>query len=106
MKADPTITIIGSGKMLEPMMLRGEERRKFVDNLGPAYGNEIDWTGGMMKHSFGTFQGMAQHWYEGAGRHFDIQKAKSLPASTPTGEAAVAGRAHKQRDGHLRAHDT
>jgi len=90
LKADPSIVLIGSGKMLEPMMLRGEERVKYVDNLGPAYGNEIDWTGGMMAHSFGTFQGMAQHWYEGAGRHFDIQKAKTLPASTPTGEAAVA----------------
>jgi alpha-N-arabinofuranosidase len=90
LKADPSIVIIGSGKMLEPMMLRGEERVKYVDNLGPAYGDDIDWTGGMMKHSFGTFQGMAQHWYEGAGRHFDIQKAKSLPASTPTGEAAIA----------------
>ena len=90
LKADPSIVLIGSGKMLEPMMLRGEERVKYVDNLGPAYGNDIDWTGGMMKHSFGTFQGIAQHWYEGAGRHFDIQKAKSLPASTPTGEAAIA----------------
>jgi alpha-L-arabinofuranosidase len=90
LKVDPSMVLIGSGKMLEPMMLRGEERVKYVDNLGPAYGNSIDWTGGMLAHSFGTFQGMVQHWYEGAGRHFDIQKAKSLPASTPTGEAAVA----------------
>ena len=90
LKADPTITIIGSGKMLEPMMLRGEERRKYVDNLTGAYGNEIDWTGGMMMHSFGTFQGMAQHWYEGPGRHFDIQKAKALPADAQTGGTAVA----------------
>ena len=90
MKADPTITIIGSGKMLEPMMLRGEERVKYVDNLAGAYGDEIDWTGGMMKSSFGTFQGMAQHWYEGPGRHFDIQKAKALPADAQTGGTAVA----------------
>ena len=90
LKVDPSIVLIGSGKMLEPMMLRGEERVKYVDNLGPAYGNDIDWTGGMLKDSFGTFQGMVQHWYEGPGRHFDIQKAKALPASTPTGEAAVA----------------
>ncbi len=90
LKADPSIVLIGSGKMLEPMMLRGEERVKYVDNLGPAYGDDIDWTGGMMAHSFGTFQGMAQHWYEGAGRHFDIQKAKALPANAVTGQAAVA----------------
>jgi alpha-N-arabinofuranosidase len=90
LKADPSIVLIGSGKMLEPMMLRGEERAKYVDNLEGAYGDEIDWTGGMMKHSLGTFQGMAQHWYEGPGRHFDIQKAKALPATATTGEAAVA----------------
>jgi alpha-N-arabinofuranosidase len=90
LKVDPSIVLIGSGKMLEPMMLRGEERAKYVDNLSGAYLNSIDWTGGMMAHSFGTFQGMAQHWYEGAGRHFDIQKAKALPITAVTGEAAVA----------------
>ena len=90
LKADPSIVLIGSGKMLEPMMLRGEERQKYVDNLSGAYLDDIDWTGNMMKYSFGTFQGMAQHWYEGPGRHFDIQKAKSLPANVVTGEAAVA----------------
>jgi Alpha-L-arabinofuranosidase len=90
LKVDPSMILIGSGKMLEPMMLRGEERAKYVDNLSGAYLNSIDWTGGMMAHSFGTFQGMAQHWYEGAGRHFDIQKAKALPVNVVTGEAAVA----------------
>ena len=90
LKVDPSIVLIGSGKMLEPMMLRGEERVKYVDNLAGAYGDEIDWTGGMLAHSYGTFQGIAQHWYEGAGRHFDIQKAKSLPASVVTGQEAIA----------------
>ena len=90
LKVDPSIILIGSGKMLEPMMLRGEERVKYVDNLAGAYGDEIDWTGGMLAHSYGTFQGMVQHWYEGPGRHFDIQKAKALPASAVTGQAAIA----------------
>lgn len=90
LKVDPSITLIGSGRMLEPMMLRGEERAKYVDNMGPAYGNDLDWTTGMLAHSFGTFQGIAQHWYAGAGRHYDIQKAKALPVSAVTGEEAVA----------------
>ena len=34
-KADPTITLIGSAKMLEPMSLKGEDRAKYVDNLDP-----------------------------------------------------------------------
>jgi len=90
LKADPSITLIASGKMLEPMALKGEDRKKYVDDLGPLFGTDIDWTGGLLKHSWGTFQGIAQHWYEGAGRHFDIQKAKALPATATTGEAAIA----------------
>ena len=90
LKADPSIVLIASGKMLEPMSLRGEQRAKYVDDLTPLFGTDIDWTGGLLKHSWGTFQGMAQHWYEGAGRHFDIQKAKALPANAATGGQAVA----------------
>ena len=90
LKADPSIVLIASGKMLEPMALRGEDRAKYVDNLTPLFGTDIDWTGGLLAHSWGTFQGMAQHWYEGPGRHFDIQKAKALPANAASAPAAVA----------------
>ena len=31
-KADPTITLIGSAKMMEPMWLKGTDRAKYVDN--------------------------------------------------------------------------
>jgi alpha-N-arabinofuranosidase len=88
-KADPTITLIGSGKMMEPMWLKGANRAKYVDNLEPMYGSDTDWTGGLLAKSWGTFDGIAQHWYEGPGRHFDLTKAKALPPDAPASDAYV-----------------
>jgi alpha-N-arabinofuranosidase len=88
-QADPTITLIGSAKMLEPMWLKGEDRAEYVDNLDPMFGTDIDWTGGLLAKSWGTFDGIAQHWYEGAGRHFDVNKAKALAPDAPADGAYV-----------------
>jgi len=88
-KADPSITLIGSAKMLEPTWLKGADRAKYVDNLGPEFGSDIDWTGGLLAKSWGTFDGIAQHWYEAAGRHFDVNKAKALPPEAPNDGAYV-----------------
>jgi alpha-L-arabinofuranosidase len=88
-KADPTITLIGSGKMMEPMWLKGADRAKYVDNLEPMFGSDSDWTGGLLEKSWGTFDGIAQHWYEGPGRHFDLAKAKTLPPQAPSTDAYV-----------------
>lgn len=86
---DPTITLIGSAKMMEPMWLKGEDRAKYVDNLDPMFGSDTDWTGGLLAKSWGTFDGIAQHWYEGAGRHYDVNKAKALPPDAPNDGAYV-----------------
>ena len=88
-KVDPTITLIGSAKMMEPMWLKGEDRAKYVDNLGPMFGSDTDWTGGLLAKSWGTFDGIAQHWYEGPGRHFDLTKAKALAPDAPEAGAQV-----------------
>ncbi|MGC9197866.1 MAG: alpha-N-arabinofuranosidase [Acidobacteriaceae bacterium] len=88
-EADPSITLIASAKMLEPMFLTGEDRAKYADNIAPLFGSDVDWTGGILKDCWGTFSGIAQHWYEGAGTHFDVQKAKSLPLDAPTSAAEV-----------------
>ena len=87
--ADPSITLIGSAKMLEPMSLKGDMRTKYVDNLQGAFGSDIDWTGGLLAHSWGTFDGIAEHWYESAGRHFDVERAKALPPDAPADGAYV-----------------
>ena len=88
-KADPTITLIGSAKMMEPMWLKGADRAKYVDNIEPMFGSDTDWTGGLLEKCWGTFDGIAQHWYEGPGRHFDLAKAKALPVDAPDSAADV-----------------
>lgn len=88
-KVDPSITIIASAKMLEPVALKGENRSKYVDNMQPVYGTDVDWTGGILKNCWGTFDGIAEHWYESPGRHFDVEKAKSLPQDAPSDGAWV-----------------
>ena len=88
-KVDPSVTLIGSAKMLEPMFLKGENRAKYAENIQPLYGSEVDWTGGLLAHSWGTFDGIAEHWYEFPGRHFDVERAKSLAPDAPEDDAYV-----------------
>ena len=83
-EVDPSITLLASGNMLEAMDLTGEMRAKDVDNLKALEGTPQDWTGGLLEHSWGNFAGITQHWYARSGRHFDLQKAKSLPPDAPT----------------------
>ncbi len=82
--ADPTITLIASGNMPEDMDLKGEYRAKDIGNPKALEGSPIDWTGGLLKDSWGNFSGITQHWYAQGGRHFDMEKAKTLPPDAPT----------------------
>ncbi len=86
---DPSIVLIASGRMLQDDGLRGEERAKYEGNLGPLYGTDVDWTGNFLKHCFGNFDGIAEHWYAQPGRRFDIEKAKKLPPDASNEEAYV-----------------
>lgn len=83
-KADPSITLLASGNMPEDMDLRGEMRSKFIGDPKAIEGTPEDWTGGLLEHSWGNFDGITQHWYAQPGRHFDMQKAKALPEDAPT----------------------
>jgi alpha-N-arabinofuranosidase len=75
--------------MLEDMFLKGEMRAKYAGNLQPLYGSEVDWTGGLLEHCWGNFDGIAEHWYEQPGRHFDVERARSLPPDAPSDGAWV-----------------
>ncbi len=88
-KVDPSITLIASAKMLDDMFLTGETRVEYTGNLRPLFGSEYDWTGGILAHSWGYFDGIAQHWYGRGGRHYDLALAKTLPPSAPTDDAYV-----------------
>jgi alpha-L-arabinofuranosidase len=83
-KVDPSITLLASGNMPEAMDLTGEMRAKDVDNVKAVEGTPVDWTGGLLEHSWGNFDGITQHWYARSGRHFDVEKAKKLPPDAPT----------------------
>ncbi len=88
-KVDPSITLLASGSMLEDMDLRGEARAKHEGDLQALYGTEADWTGGLLAHSWGNFDGITQHWYAQPGRRFDPERAKSLPPDASNDEAYV-----------------
>ncbi|MGH9343666.1 MAG: alpha-N-arabinofuranosidase [Terriglobia bacterium] len=88
-QVDPSITLIASGKMLVDMFLTGETRVEYAGNLGPLFGSDNDWTGGLLAHCWGNFDGIAEHWYAQGGRHFDLALAKTLPPSAPTDDAYV-----------------
>ena len=84
---DSTITLIASGLMLEDWFLPADKRAKYTGNLGPLFGSDIDWTGGFLKSCWGNFDGIAQHWYAQPGRHYDLDRARSLPPDAPNDDS-------------------
>ena len=76
-KADPSITLLASGNMPEAMDLTGEMRAKDVDNMKAVEGTPEDWTGGLLEHSWGNFDGITQHWYARSGQRFDWRRRSS-----------------------------
>jgi alpha-N-arabinofuranosidase len=83
-KVDPSITLLASGNMPEDMDLTGEMRAKDIGNPKALEGTPVDWTGGLLEHNWGNFDGITQHWYAQSGRHFDLEKARALPLDAPT----------------------
>ena len=90
-QVDPSITLLASGSMLEDMSIHGEARAKHEGDLPALYGSEQDWTGGLLAHCWGNFDGITEHWYAQPGRHFDLERAKALPpdASNEAGYVKV-----------------
>ncbi len=88
-RVDPKIVLIASGRMLEDGSVPGELRAKYIGNLGPLYGTDADWTGSFLKRCWGNFDGIAEHWYASPGTHFDLEKARSLPADQSSDHANV-----------------
>ena len=54
-KADPSIILLASGNMPEPMDLTGEMRAKDVDHMKAVEGTPEDWTGGESSTAGGIF---------------------------------------------------
>ncbi len=88
-KADPSITLLASGAMPDEMTVTGQTRALHLKDVQAQYGSDGDFTGGLLAHSFGNFDGLTEHWYARAGKRFDYAVAKSLPLDAPNEAAYV-----------------
>ncbi|HMJ63140.1 MAG TPA: hypothetical protein VK493_15320 [Bryobacteraceae bacterium] len=82
-KADPSITLLASGAMPDEMTVEGQARAMHLADPQVRFGSEADWTGGLLAHSWGNFDGLTEHWYSRVSKRFDYEHAKSLPTDAP-----------------------
>jgi len=82
-KADPSITLLASGAMPDEMTVTGQTRVLHLPDPQAQFGSPADFTGGLLAHSWGSFEGLTEHWYARAGKRFDYEHAKSLPPDAP-----------------------
>ena len=88
-KADPSITLLASGAMPDEMTVTGQTRALHLKDVQAEFGSDGDFTGGLLAHSFGNFDGLTEHWYARAGKRFDYALAKTLPPDAPNEAAYV-----------------
>lgn len=82
-KADPSITLLASGAMPDEMTVTGQARALHMPDPQAQFGSAADFTGGLLAHSWGSFDGLTEHWYARAGKRFDYEHAKSIPQDAP-----------------------
>ncbi len=78
-KADPSITLLASGAMPDEMTIEGMTRAMHLKNLQAQFGSPADWTGGLLAHCWGNFDGLTEHWYSRAGYRFVVARANLPP---------------------------
>jgi len=111
-KADPSITILASGAMPDEMTIEGMTRAMHLDNLQAQFGSDADWTGGLLAHCWGYFDGVTEHWYSRAGYRFDLKHAKNdMPKPglevgyVPADETVLEWVRHPSNRVHLKAEE-
>ncbi len=77
-KVDPSITLLASGAMPDEMTVEGQPRTMGIADPQVHFGSDTDWTGGLLEHCWGNFDGLTEHWYSRVGKRFDYEHAKSL----------------------------
>ena len=82
-QVDPSITLLASGAMPDEMTVTGQARNLHMPDPQAQFGSPADFTGGLLAHSWGSFDGLTEHWYARAGKRFDYEHAKSLPPDAP-----------------------
>ena len=86
---DPSITLLASGAMPDEMTVTGQTRALHMPDPQAQFGSAADFTGGLLAHSWGSFDGLTEHWYARAGKRFDYERAKSLAPDAPNEAAYV-----------------
>ncbi len=74
--ADPSITLLASASMPEEAILEGVAADWHIPLDQAGICSEADWTCGFLKHDWGNFQGVTEHWYTRAGTHWDRERAE------------------------------
>jgi alpha-N-arabinofuranosidase len=75
---DPSIILVASGAMPDQMTVTNSARRA-TGKTQAEYGTDGDWTGGLLDKSWGTFEGISDHWYCYYGMRFDWDAGKDNP---------------------------
>jgi alpha-N-arabinofuranosidase len=75
--ADPHIVLLASGAMPDEMTVEGIARKLGHPSDQIALCSHEDWTCAYLKHSWGDFRGITEHWYARAGMHFDLARAQA-----------------------------
>ena len=88
-QVDPSITLLASGAMPDEMTVTGQARDLHMPDPQAQFGSPADFTGGLLAHSWGSFEGITEHWYARAGKRFDYAHAKSLAPDAPNEDGYV-----------------
>jgi len=74
--ADPSITLLASGSMPEEAILEGVAADWHIPFDQAGICSDADWTCGFLKHDWGNFDGVTEHWYTRAGVRWDRERAE------------------------------
>ncbi|UWZ81909.1 alpha-L-arabinofuranosidase C-terminal domain-containing protein [Occallatibacter riparius] len=75
-EVDPSITLLASGSMPEEAILEGVAADWHIPFDQAGICSDADWTCGFLKHDWGNFDGITEHWYTRAGTHWDRERAE------------------------------
>jgi len=75
-QVDPSIMLLASGSMPEEMILAGTAHDMHLPIAQAGICSPADWTCGLLKNSWGNFDGVTEHWYNRAGTRFDPERAE------------------------------
>ena len=77
LRADPNIVLLSSGAMPDEMTIEGIARKLGYRSDQIRLCSAADWTCAYLKHSWGDFHGITEHWYARAGMRFDLARARA-----------------------------